>query len=214
MGHTGFRIDHSHSEDELTLAGEFYRGLEGILGRDDAKVLGGNVLARWNRKISNTSELQLQTSYERSDRRVPLQSDFHQKIFDVDFQHQLAMGRHNLTWGAGYRWNRDTTVQTAVLRFVPPDRTYPLGTAFVQDEVSLGNDVKVTFGSKLEHNDFTGFEAQPSVRALWAPRADQMVWAAVSRAVRTPTRYDSDIRFGPPGFLFVGNPNFKSEAMI
>src|SRR5207247_6125121 len=104
MGHTGFRIDHSHREDELTLAGDFYRGLEGILGRDDAKVLGGNVLARWNRKISNTSELQLQGSYERADRRVPLQSDFHQKIFDVDFQHQLAIGRrHNLTWGAGYR---------------------------------------------------------------------------------------------------------------
>ena len=88
-------------------------------------------------------------------------------------------------------------------------------TAFVQDEISLVNDrVKLQIGSKFENNDFSGFEVQPSIRASWAVRSEQFVWAAVSRAVRTPTRFDSDIRFGPPGFQFVGNPNFKSEHVV
>jgi iron complex outermembrane receptor protein len=146
---------------------------------------------------------------------VPLQSDFRQRIVDIDLQHRFVVSRHTLTWGAEYRCNSDTNFQTPVLFFVPPERTYPLETAFVQDEISLAAErLKVQFGSKFEHNDFTGFEAQPSIRAGWTARADQFIWGAVSRAVRTPTRFDSDIRFGPPGFQFVGNPNFQSESVV
>ena len=137
IGRTGFRVDGAHGKDEFTLQGDAYRGFEGIASRDDAKVLGGDVLGRWSRKISNTSELQVQAYYDRSLRRVPLQSDFHQRVFDIDLQHHFEMGRHDITWGAGYRWNSDTTVRTPVLFFVPSERTYPLETAFVQDEISL-----------------------------------------------------------------------------
>ena len=215
IGRTGFRVDGARGKDEFTLQGDAYRGFEGIASRDDAKVLGGDVLGRWSRKISNTSELQVQAYYDRSLRRVPLQSDFHQRVFDIDLQHHFEMGRHDITWGGGYRWNSDTTVRTPVLFFVPSERTYPLETAFVQDEISLARDrVKLQFGSKFEHNDFSGFEAQPSIRASWAVRSEQFVWAALSRAVRTPTRFDSDIRFGPPALQFVGNPDFQSEDVV
>src|SRR5262249_8050684 len=91
----------------------------------------------------------------------------------------------------------------------------PLSSAFIQDEISLyGNDVKMTAGSKFEHNDFTGFEAQPSVRVSWLIAPAHFLWAAVTRAVRTPTRFDSDIRFGPPGLQILGNPDFLSENVI
>jgi len=215
IGRTGFRMDSTAGSNDFTVQGDAYRGFEGLPGRDDAKILGGDLLARWNRKFSNRSDVQVQAYYARDLRRVPLQSDFHQRIFDIDLQHRFVISRHTLTWGAEYRWNSDTSVRTPVLFFVPPERTYPLETAFVQDEISLAGDrLKVQFGSKFEHNDFTGFEAQPSVRAAWTVRADQFVWGAVTRAVRTPTRFDSDIRFGPPGFQFVGNPNFQAESLV
>jgi len=170
---------------------------------------------RWGHTISTRSQLQLQMSYERTDRRIPLQSDFHQKIFDIDLQHQIALGSHNVVWGAGFRWNRDDTVPTPVLFFSPQDRTYPVSSTFIQDEVSLpGNQVTLMLGSKFEHNDFSGFEVQPSVRASWAIRANHFLWGAVSRAVRTPTRFDTDIRFGPPGLQIVGSPDFLSENVI
>jgi iron complex outermembrane receptor protein len=215
IGQAGFRIDSAQNSNDFTLQGDLYRGLEGLFAREDAKVLGGNILGRWSRRISNSSEFQLQAYFQRDLRRVPLQSDFRQRIFDIDLQHRFALAEHTITWGAEYQWNSDITFPTAVLSFVPPERTYPLGSAFVQDELSFaGNRLKLQLGSKFEHNDFSGFEIQPNVRASWAIRADESIWGAVSRAVRTPTRFDSDIRFGPPGFQFVGNPDFKSEELM
>jgi iron complex outermembrane receptor protein len=82
--------------------------------------------------------------------------------------------------------------------------------------------LRVTLGSKFEHNDFTGFEIQPNARLAWTPSAHQTAWAAVSRAVRTPTRLDDDIRLNaqvipgmPPSILAVfGSRNFVSEALL
>jgi iron complex outermembrane recepter protein len=216
LGRTGFRVDSTRGADEFTASGDFYRALGDLLNRpESAKILGGNLMGRWNRTISNTSQFQLQMSYERMDRRIPFQSDFHQKLFDADLQHQFMLGSHNLIWGAGYRANKDSTIPSPVLFFSPQARTYPVMSAFVQDEISLhGDRVKLLVGSKVEHNDFTGFEAQPSVRLSWTLKADHVLWGAVTRAVRTPTRFDSDIRFGPPGLQIVGNPDFEAENVI
>ncbi len=216
LGSSGFRADATRGLDEFTVTGNFYRGIGDLLAPTDAaKILDGSLLGRWNRTISNRSQLQVQMSYERLDRRVPIQSDFHQKIFDIDLQHQITLGSHNVVWGAEYRWNHDSTIPTPVLVFLPLNRTYPIWTAFAQDEISLrGNQLKLAIGSKFLHNDFSGFDAQPSVRMSWAVRPGQFLWGAVTRAVRTPTRFDSDIQFGPPGLQIVGNPNFQSENVI
>jgi iron complex outermembrane recepter protein len=82
--------------------------------------------------------------------------------------------------------------------------------------------LRLTLGSKFEHNDFSGFEIQPNVRLAWTPSARQTVWAAVSRAARTPTRLEHDIRLSvvqvpsiPPIVVSVfGNPDFASEEML
>jgi iron complex outermembrane recepter protein len=50
------------------------------------------------------------------------------------------------------------------------------------------DQLKMYIGSKFEENTFTGFEFQPSARLLWTPDEKRSVWAAISRAVRTPTR--------------------------
>ena len=212
---TGFRSDITGASSDWTLMGEIYNGLTGIRGRDDAKLLGGNVLARWKRRISNNSSLQVQAYFERNYRRVPLQSDFNQRTFDIEVQHDFTIENHHIVWGAEYRWNKDTTRPTPVLFFEPAERTYPMWTGFVQDEISLAADsVRLLVGSKFEHNDYSATEFQPSVRVAWMIRPDHHLWAGVSRAVRTPTRFDADIRFSPPGITFTGNPDFDSEKLI
>jgi iron complex outermembrane receptor protein len=215
MAQTGFRIDGVQRNSDWTVLGDVYSGLLGIRGREDAKVLGGNVLGRWTKTLSATSFLQVQAYLERNYRRVPLQSDFNQHTFNLDVQHQFVHRNHSIVWGADYGWNNDETRDTPVLFFTPAERTYPLWTAFAQDEITLaGGDVRLTLGSKFEHNDFSGFEYEPSVRANFRIQSTHNVWAAVSRAVRTPTRFDTDIRFSPPGVEFVGNPDFDSEKLI
>ncbi len=216
LGQLGFRTDLAKQNDDVTLQGNFYNGAEGFSGRKDSKVLGGNILGRVVRRFSSKSELQVQSYFERDYRRVSLQSEFTQRIFDIDLQHHFTVNAHHqITWGAEYRWNSDTTHPTIVLSFAPSERNYPLSTAFVQDEIPLAKDrLRLIVGTKVEHNDFTGVEAQPSIRANWLVQPDRAIWGAVSRAVRTPTRFDTDIRFGPPGLLIVGNPNFRSEELF
>jgi iron complex outermembrane recepter protein len=59
------------------------------------------------------------------------------------------------------------------------------------------------------------------VRLLWTPTQHQSFWAAVTRAVRTPSRLDQDLQLtdflaaNPPTFLRVlGSKNFSSEQLL
>jgi iron complex outermembrane receptor protein len=53
----------------------------------------------------------------------------------------------------------------------------------------------------------------PSLRLAWKPGPSQLTWAALSRAVRTPSRLDREL-FSPdqPPFLIAGGPDFRSEV--
>jgi iron complex outermembrane receptor protein len=86
----------------------------------------------------------------------------------------------------------------------------------LQDEVTLVTDrLRLTLGSKFEHNDYTGFEIQPSVRLAWTPDTRQTVWGAISRAVRSPSRIDREF-YAPaaPPYLLAGGTNFLSEDLL
>ena len=70
-----------------------------------------------------------------------------------------------------------------MLFFSPETRTSPLWNLFAQDEITIApNRVAVIVGSKFEHNDYTGFEFQPTVRARWTPGGRDTLWGAVSGA--------------------------------
>lgn len=160
----------------------------------EGDVDGGHVLARWAHTLAGGSQLQLQASYDRTHRSDAVHREV-RDTGDVDFQHSVRLGgRHEVVWGLGYRHMRDDITGAELGRMTPPRRRDDLFSAFVQDDVAVVKDrLRVTVGSKLEHNDYTGFEVQPSARLLWTPRPRQAVWAAVSRAVRTPSRFEHDI---------------------
>ncbi len=115
--------------------------------------------------------------------------------FDLDFQHQLAVGElQDVIWGLGYRHTTDRFDPSGTLiTFTPPGRTSEVFSAFVQDEWRvLPQSLQLIGGARIEHNNFSGFAFQPNLRALWTPAPRQTVWAAVSRAVRTPSRAERD----------------------
>src|SRR5207302_7540117 len=91
----------------------------------------------------------------------------------------------------------------------------------------LTQRLRITLGSKFEHNDFTGFEMEPNGRVLWNASSKQSIWGAISRAVRTPARTEQDMRLDaallPPSAASGGLPvlvtvqgdrNFKSEDVV
>ncbi|MBI3810618.1 MAG: TonB-dependent receptor [Nitrospirae bacterium] len=213
-GQAGFRIDRDGSADALTFQGDIYDGSIDQKVNDDKTISGGNVVGRWSRTFQNGSALQTQVFYDRVRREYPGTFAEVRDTYDLDLQHHIPMGaRHDLVWGGGYRVSSDDVTNSALLAFLPAHRSLSLANIFLQDGISLHERLKLTVGTKLERNDYTGWEVQPNVRLAWKLH-DALLWSAVSRAVRTPSRLDRDL-FAPgaPPFFLAGGPDFKSEIL-
>jgi iron complex outermembrane receptor protein len=236
MGQAGFRTDWASSRgDTFTVQGDLYDGRSGQrtaisqyaspfqeVVQDDAVLSGGNILGRWDRELHPGSDMQFRFYYDRTNRDV---SNFQENrdTVDFDFQHTLHPSEKDvLTWGAEYNVSSGTTGGVPTVEFVPARRTDNLFSVFAQDEFTLVSDrLHVTVGSKFEHNDYSGFEAQPTVSIVWTPAHNQTVWASVSRAVRTPSRVEQDLDItslasinGPIFIRVIGNKNFESEKLV
>ncbi|MFL6293865.1 MAG: TonB-dependent receptor plug domain-containing protein, partial [Thermoanaerobaculia bacterium] len=219
-GQAGFRIDRDIEEDagrgSFTLQGDAYQGRSAEAIRSDTELDGGNLLGRWSRSKSEDSGVDLQVYYDRTHRLIPNSFEERRDTLDLDFQHRLPLGRrHGVVWGGGYRVTSDEVENSAATVFIPDQRTQHLFSAFLQDDFELSPSLRLTAGSKLEVNDSTGLEVQPSVRFAWTPNEHRTVWGAVSRAVRTPTRLDEDLRFlAGPVVTLRGDRDFDSEELL
>ena len=243
VGRGGFRIDTGDQrQDRVTLQGDFYSGSEDFGGIGPYNLSGGNVLGRWTRALSSDSSMSLQLYYDHTflsqpyaatPAAPPYRTGFPASAltddldtYDADFQHQFRLGvRQGIVWGLGYRGTRELDQDASIVRFLPPQLNQSLYSGFVQDEIMLERDVYLTVGSKLEHNYYTGFQFEPSIRLQWNLNPRELLWGAVSRAVRTPSRYDHDLQVptglvnAPPPFQFpteylAGNSKFVSETLI
>ncbi|HKH49984.1 MAG TPA: TonB-dependent receptor plug domain-containing protein [Thermoanaerobaculia bacterium] len=221
LGQGGFRSDwKTAGGDGLTLQADAYTGRVGEPLVGDSNRDGGNLLGRWSRRSSERSGFELQVYLDRTHRSIPALFEEHRETGDVDFQQDLRLGtRQELIWGLGYRHTRDSVRNSRVIEFLPDHRAQDLLSAFVQDEVSFLDDrLRVTLGTKVEHNDSTGFEVQPNVRFSLGLGERRMLWGAVSRAVRTPTQFDEDLVFHvrqlPSVIAFLGSRDFESEKLV
>lgn len=219
MAEGGFRVDGDRTDrDSFTFQGQVYRGVIGELTRPDTDVNGGFLLGRWARRYSASSSLDLRVYWDRSHRAVPSQFEQdHLDTWDLDLQRRLPLGgRHDLVWGLGYRISSDELRSTPLVAWEPGSRTIQLFSAFAQDEISVvPQRLRLMVGVKLEHHESTGLEVQPSLRVAWTPDDRQMLWGAVSRAVRAPTRLDEDARFRFNGIVIVrGSRDFESERVL
>jgi iron complex outermembrane receptor protein len=137
----------------------------------------------------------VQGFYDRFESKDP-QLSYKQDTYDVDFQHRFSpFARQEIIWGAGFRFLTDELGGSTVMQFRPSDRDAYIANAFVQDDFTIIPDrVHLFLGSKFEMNSYSGLEIQPSARVLWTPDEKNSLWLAVSRAVRTPSRFEEDGR--------------------
>ena len=240
----GFRADWTPTgSDSLTLQGDIYQSKYGetltvpslnapysSTFPNNGNYSGGNILGRWNHS-SEGSSMSLQMYYDNT--TIADDSLFvdHQNVFDMDFQHGFHVGdSQQFVWGLGYRSVRDRNDPSFSVSLQPNQVTLNHFSAFLQDEISLvDNRLRITLGSKFEHNDFTGFEIQPNARLLWTLTPNQSVWTAVSRAVRTPALTEEGLRLNssviPPAtpanptpfpavIAVFGSRQFQSEDLV
>jgi iron complex outermembrane recepter protein len=183
-------------------------------------VNGGNLTASGSRQLP-AGEISVNTYWEHSQRKIPEILDETRDTGSLDIKHELPVARrHTLTWGAGARVTRDGERNTFGVAWDPPSEVNHLYSLFGQDEYQVNRRLWLTLGSKFERNDYTRWEAQPSGRLGWRLSDEHLLWGAVSRAVRTPTRFDEDVRAvavatpGPAFLAIHGDNRFVSEKLV
>ena len=230
----GFRLDATRSGDSYSLQGtvSHYQAGDNILAFSAAYPYATNLgtngpgetahlLGRWERP-TDTGTHSLQAYLDHSDIDIGAFT-YRNNTFDMEYQQQITENVHDIVWGLGYRISHDQTGNSPYLIMAEPSKTFSLYSAFVQDDITLvPKRWRLTLGSRFEHNDFTGFEVQPNIRLLWTPSEKDGVWAAVSRAVRTPSRGEtsSTAFVSPPNppyvpypLATVADPNMDSEKL-
>lgn len=210
----GFRTDLAALRSTFTVQGDIY---ENLVDTPGGRRNGGNLLGRWNRQLANGSSLQVQAFYDQQDRSdvAPGSGGSAEQLrtLDVEAEHVFRVGRtQQVVWGAGQRSWVDRFVNTAnPFVLMPESQTLSLANIFGQDTITLRDDLKLILGTKFEYSSLSGWAIMPSVRFGWQASPKQFVWAAISRAVRSPSRLERDLT--APGIVNT-SPDFQSEKLI
>jgi iron complex outermembrane receptor protein len=230
-GQGGFRLDWTPAQDLVTVQGDIYQGHEdelpnpqeqALFGHKHEDLSGGDVLARWTHPWAG-GELQVQTYYDATERKVNQEGSEAVRTVDFEIQHSFPLGeRQQWVWGFGVRSLSDdfavvpgnpSSVFTEF--FAPPKRTLTLGDVFAQDTVTLTQAIKLTAGLKLEDDAYSTVQPLPSIRLSIAPDDHSLIWAAVSRAIRAPSRLDRDFEETYPGLgVYLKGDDFRPETLV
>lgn len=217
----GFRADWNRGDTALTASGAAYQGALRQPGTEDIRIAGANLLGSVTRQLDGGGSLRVQAILDHTERDQPLAFREHLDTLELEVQHDVRVGeRHNLVWGAGYRYSSDRVVNDVNFGFLPGDLSMHWGNVFAQDEITLSPALKLTAGLKLAHDTYTGAEYLPSLRLAWTPTPDALLWSSLTRSVRSPSRIDRDfyaptqplIIAGKPFFIIGGGPDFQSEV--
>lgn len=227
LSQAGLRVDWAaNPDDDISLDAGSYDGRFRDVGlassvrvTDLAK--GSHVLVRWKHRISDRSSTDLLAYCDWYTRTgVPAEM---RNTCDAEFQDDYEYSkRQSLIWGGTLQTTGDNLSQDPA-PYSPEQRRTSVVSGFAQYEFVLVPDrFRVLAGTKLEHNDYTGFEYQPQVRAVWTPNKIHTIWTGISRAIRSPSRNDSDLRLQLPigesnGTPIIeditGNPHLTSEHL-
>jgi iron complex outermembrane receptor protein len=212
----GFRADlRPAADDRLTLQGDVYSGRIGHPVRDVSDVEGGNLGLRWRTDLAGAGHVEARLFFDATERVVPGQFAEDRETWDLELEHEVRLGRHELVWGAGYRRSDDRVADSPVFAWEPNAAELWILNLFAQDTIRLDERWQLVVGTKLEEQSVMDLEVQPTLRLAFTPDEEQILWAAASRAVRAPTRIDRDVRVpGEPPFLVVGNPDWKPEEVV
>ncbi len=204
----GFRIDYTPTKDDtITLQGDIANGYAGerVNGaipnfpynatvNDQVHFPAGNILLRYNHVIDSDTSWQFMSYFDRNRQNSAFFAQT-RNTYNVDFQYQFKPAEnHECIAGGFYRICQDYTTGSFSANLSPESYATQWASVFAQDTLALEPDRwYFTLGTRLEQNSFGHFQVEPTARLLFLPTERESLWCAVSRAVRNPTRTDTDL---------------------
>lgn len=209
----GFRADWNDAAGDFTLQGDAYEGSLHQPGTRDIQIAGANLMTHFSKKLSELSDVSLRAYLDYTRRDQPGAFRENLTTFDIELKHAKQLAKiHNIVWGVGYRASFDRVDNDNNFAFLPESRNLYRTNAFVQDEIALLQDLRLTLGFRLNNNNYTGNEYLPNIRLGWNPTPNHLLWSSASRAIRAPSRIDRDF-FAPAVSPFIkGGDDFESEV--
>jgi iron complex outermembrane receptor protein len=210
----GLRADFGPPDRGFTVQGDAYHARETGNGGRDIRLDGSNILARWTAAQPGGGKLEAQAFYSNDRRDDPAGFVDRVATFDAQVKENFApFGAHRVSFVAGYRYARDDTTPTPIVRFIPEDRNLHWASVAAQDEIALARNLSLIAGARWQTDVFVNPVFLPDLRLAWKPAPDHLVWASASRVARTPGRVDRDLFFpGNEPFFIRGGPDFESET--
>jgi iron complex outermembrane receptor protein len=208
-------------EDQLAFANLAPNPFQRLQGQTD--YTGGSLQAQWTHSKSESDETVVRFSTDRVKNTYPYIAGT-QSNTTFDVQKRTTVGEsHEIYYGGGFQQYQDNIRHGDYVTFTPESSVYRSGNVVARDEWHVMPDrLMVSAGIRLDYSSYGHLEYQPSLRLLYTPSQKQSFWAAASRAVRTPTRFDHDIRVDAGTFDLglplplktevIGNPNLLSEV--
>lgn len=241
VAQAGFRADERAGRDTLSVHGDVYHsdqaqaapGLFYIIGvpvdLQHIRLRGANLVGRWAHTFDDDGELSVQAYFDRAERLVPTTFEQRLDISDIQIQYAAPLSATQaFVLGGEYRMAQDRLVETPLIVFKPGQATQTWRSFFAQDDISLLSDLHLILGSRWESNDYTGVEWLPNARLAWKPNSDHMLWTALSKTVRSPSRIDKEAYIPWPGapyppwpvslygparpYVLAGGPHVQSEV--
>jgi iron complex outermembrane receptor protein len=210
----GVRADWARGADAVSVNANTYRGDTDSRPVAGAVELSGtNLTGQWTRRLDAGSEFDVRAYFDHTARTDRYLLQEKANIFDVEAKLARNEGDHHWLAGLGYRVANERSEPGLLFAFLPPERRLQWYSLFAQDEVAVLENLALTLGLRMEHNVYSGWEALPSVRLGYTLERGGLVWSSLSRAVRSPSRFDREL-FAPttPPFAIAGGPDFDSEV--
>jgi iron complex outermembrane receptor protein len=204
----GFRLDQKLDGDNLTLQGDAFANT--ATATDNKRNRGYNLTGRWSHDLETGSSLEVQAYADETSQIVTGQLREQLDTADLQAQHNTALWWNDtFIWGGEYRHSKEAIYSSAAF-FANPVTHLDIENLFAQDSFRLLDRLKVTTGIKIENSSFSNVEFMPDLRFAWQLTDSDMLWASVSRAVRTPSKVDRELQ--EPGLL-IPAPRFHSEKL-
>ncbi|HEX8613629.1 MAG TPA: TonB-dependent receptor [Telluria sp.] len=212
----GFRSDRKSATLATSVSADVYRTSVHRRGGAEMRGGGANLLGRASGTLADGSDWRFQASLDHTERVQDGTGAQRLDTIDLELQHGTRLGQfHSVTWGGGYRHAWDRVKGGTMLEFFPADKDLRWANVFAQDKIELSRTLRMSIGVKLEHNTYTGTETLPSMRMAWDASPTSVVWAALSRNVRAPSRLDRElyVRSASGGYSIAGGPDFVAETV-
>lgn len=219
----GFRIDWLiDDQTDFSFHGDIFNVKAGAFGTympfpfvtneqpyiSDDSYKGHNLVAKMDREFSNQSNLVTQLFYDQYTFDTISYGE-KRDTFDIDMQFNAAKLFGNLiSVGANYRNSKSTITDKSTIQM--PDDSMNLISLFINDDIELiPNRLRLIGGVKFEKSSYMSWQTQPHLRAIYTGD-DWGIWAAASKAVRSPNKAEASVIANvsgiPPNGMFPGSP--------